>query len=134
MAPLTGLAAEHIGVFKVVQGTVAVERGAQKLAATVGTPVYAADFVVTGTDGAAGITFEDNTLMSLGPSTRLAIDRFEFNRTTHEGAFESTVQRGKLAVVSGKIAKQTPDAMKLRTPTSILGVRGTEFLVEIKAP
>jgi hypothetical protein len=31
--------------------------------------------------------------------------------------------------VSGKIAKQSPDAMKVRTPSTILGVRGTEFVV-----
>jgi hypothetical protein len=31
--------------------------------------------------------------------------------------------------VSGKIAKGSPDAMRVRTPATILGVRGTEFLV-----
>ena len=49
---------------------------------------------------------------------------------TAEGAFESTLSRGKLAVVSGKIAKHGLDHMKVSTPTSILGVRGTEFLVD----
>jgi hypothetical protein len=31
--------------------------------------------------------------------------------------------------VSGKLAKQSPEAMKVKTPAAILGVRGTEFLV-----
>ena len=35
-------------------------------------------------------------------------------------------------VVSGKIAKQAPDAMVIKTPSSLLGVRGTEFLVKIE--
>ncbi|TMH15282.1 MAG: FecR domain-containing protein, partial [Betaproteobacteria bacterium] len=43
--------------------------------------------------------------------------------------FESSLRKGTLSVVSGKIAKQSPDAMKVKTPSSILGVRGTEFLV-----
>ena len=43
----------------------------------------------------------------------------------------SRVERGTLGIVSGQIAKQTPDAMRVRTPTSILGVRGTKFLVEV---
>ena len=34
---------------------------------------------------------------------------------------------GTLAAVSGKIAKQSPGAMKVRTPSAVLGVRGTEF-------
>jgi len=87
--------------------------------------------IVTGSDGSAGITFEDNALLSLGPSSRLALDRFAFNTTTHDGAFETTLSSGKLAVVSGKIAHHQLDAMKVRTPSTMLGVRGTKFLVEV---
>ncbi len=36
-----------------------------------------------------------------------------------------------LAVISGQIAKSRQDAMKVRTPTSLLGVRGTRFIVEV---
>jgi len=67
--------------------------------------------------------------MSVGPGSALAIDRFVFDSTTNQGAFESSLKRGTLSVVSGKIAKQTPDAMKVKTPAAILGVRGTEFVV-----
>jgi hypothetical protein len=34
-------------------------------------------------------------------------------------------------VISGKIAKQSPEAMKVRTPAAILGARGTEFFVQV---
>jgi hypothetical protein len=34
-------------------------------------------------------------------------------------------------VISGRIAKQAPDAMTVRTPAAILGVRGTEFVVTV---
>lgn len=118
------------GVFKVVNGGVSVLRQGATLPATVGMAVYQSDHIVTGSDGSAGITFEDNALLSLGPSSRLALDRFAFNSTTHDGAFETTLSSGKLAVVSGKIAHHQLDAMKVRTPSSILGVRGTKFLVE----
>jgi hypothetical protein len=64
----------------------------------------------------------------------LAIDRFAFDSTTHQGSFESSLKRGTLAVVSGKLAKQSPDAMKVRTPAAVLGVRGTEFLVRTGDP
>lgn len=75
------------GVFKVVHGSVAVERQGSTLPASVGMPVYQSDRIVTGADGSAGITFEDNALLSLGPSSKLAVDRFAFNSTTHDGAF-----------------------------------------------
>ena len=71
----------------------------------------------------------DNSLLSAGPNSVLAIDRFAFDSTTYQGGFESTLRKGTLAVVSGKLAKQSPDAMKVKTPAAVLGVRGTEFLV-----
>jgi hypothetical protein len=85
--------------------------------------------VTTGADGSVGITFLDNSLLSAGPNSVLAIDRFAFDPTTHQGSFESSLQKGTLAVVSGKLAKASPDAMKVKTPAAVLGVRGTEFLV-----
>jgi len=85
--------------------------------------------VVTGPDGSVGIAFADNSLLSVGPGSVLAIDRFAFDPTTHAGAFDSTLRKGTLSAVSGKIARQSPDAMKVRTPAAILGVRGTEFVV-----
>ena len=36
--------------------------------------------------------------------------------------------------VSGKIAKQSAEAMKVRTPAAMLGVRGTEFVVRTGQP
>ena len=81
-----------------------------------------------------GITFLDNSLLSAGPNSVLAIDRFAFDSTTHQGAFESSLKQGTLAVVSGKLAKQSPEAMKVKTPAAVLGVRGTEFLVRTGAP
>lgn len=133
-AGILPLAAEagDIAQFKVAKGAVYVERGGQRLAARVGTALQPTDIVITGADGSAGITFIDNSLLSLGPNSALAIERYAFNSTTHEGAFDAMLRKGTLSVVSGKIAKQSPDAMKVKTPSSILGVRGTEFLVQTR--
>jgi len=61
----------------------------------------------------------------------LVLEQYAFNSTTHDGKFNARLDRGSLAVVSGKIAKQSPDAMVVKTPSSLLGVRGTEFLVKV---
>ena len=127
-APLAA-SAEDIAQFKIAKGAVHIERSGQRIPARVGMPLQATDTVVTGSDGSAGITFVDNSLLSMGPNSVLAIERYAFNSTTHEGAFESSLRKGTLSVVSGKIAKQSPDAMKVRTPSTVLGVRGTYFLV-----
>jgi hypothetical protein len=126
-------AAEDAGQIKVSKGVVQIERSGQRLPAPVGSIVQQGDLVITGADGSVGITFRDNSLLSVGPDSVLSIDRFVFDSTTHQGAFESSLKQGTLAVVSGKLAKQSPEAMKVRTPAAILGVRGTEFLVRAGA-
>ena len=126
-------AVEAAGIVKIAEGAVSIERAGAQLPVTPGTAVQAADTLVTGENGKCGITFRDNSLLSLGPNSRLVIDSFRFDSTTHDGGFESTLKQGKLAVISGKIAKHARDAMKVRTPSSILGVRGTEFVVEAAA-
>jgi hypothetical protein len=127
-------AAEDAGHIKVSKGTVHIERAGRTLPGPVGTAVQQGDVVVTGADGSVGITFLDNSLLSAGPNSVLAIDRFAFDSTTHQGSFESSLRKGTLAVVSGKLAKQSPEAMKVKTPAAVLGVRGTEFLVRTGDP
>jgi hypothetical protein len=125
-----GVAARaDVGEIKIARGQVAVERNGQQLPAAVGLPLEAADVLKTGADGSVGITMRDNSLLSAGPNSTLALDRFEFDPTTSRGRFDARLQRGTLAVVSGRIAKQEPTSMSVRTPTAVLGVRGTEFVV-----
>jgi hypothetical protein len=130
----TPVVAQEAGHVKVAKGAVQIERAGQTMPATLGALVQAGDVVVTGADGSVGITFLDNSLLSSGPNSVLAIDRFAFDSTTHQGSFESSLKKGTLAVVSGKLAKQSPDAMKVKTPAAVLGVRGTEFLVRTGDP
>jgi len=124
--------AEDIAQIKVAKGAVFIERGGKRMPARVGTRVQGTDTIITGADGSVGISFVDNSLLSMGPNSELAIERFAFNSTTHEGTFNTSLRKGTLAVVSGKIAKQSPTAMKVKLPASILGVRGTVFLVRIQ--
>jgi hypothetical protein len=124
-------AAEGIAQIKTSKGTVVVERGSRSLVGDSGMRLQQSDVVRTGSDGSVGITFTDNTLMSTGPNSVITLDRYAFNSTTHEGRLEASLRRGTLSVVSGKIAKQSPDAMTVKTPATILGVRGTEFFVQV---
>jgi hypothetical protein len=125
-------AADPIGLVKTSSGGVNIMRGGQTIDASAGAKLYQSDQVVTREDGAVGMTFIDNSRLSLGANSVLALEKFRFNTTTHEGEFVSSVKKGTLAAVSGKIAKQTPEAMQVRTPSAILGVRGTKFLVSVE--
>lgn len=123
-------AAQPAGVVKIVKGSVAIERAAEKRSPEPGDRVVAGDRIVTGTDGQIGLTLNDNTLLSAGPNSTLVLDQFAFDSTTHAGVIDASVRRGTLAVVSGKIAKQSPESVRFRTSNAILGVRGTTFIID----
>jgi len=123
--------AADIGQIKISKGSVTVERAAQSLPGVVGTRLQASDVITTGANGSVGITMSDDSLLSAGPNSALSLDRFAFDSTTHQGQFDASLRKGSLSVISGRIAKQSPDAMTLRTPSAILGVRGTEFVVSV---
>jgi hypothetical protein len=123
--------AADIGQVKVVKGQASIERGGQAIPCATGTRLQTGDVLKTGADGSVGLTMSDNSLLSAGPNSILSLDRYEFDSTTSQGQFDASLRKGSLAVISGRIAKQSPEAMKVRTPASILGVRGTEFVVSV---
>jgi hypothetical protein len=124
--------AAEIGRVKAVSGPATIQRGPASQPARPGVVLDVADVIVTGPAGRVGITFIDNSRFAIGPNSRVALSKFEFDDTTHKGAFVTTVDRGSLAVVSGQIAKENKDAMKVKTPTSLLAARGTRFVVEVQ--
>jgi hypothetical protein len=120
-----------IGRIKTVVGQASVVRGAATIPATPGQTLSVKDVLTTGPDGRIGVTFVDNSRFAVGPNARVALAEFEFDDTTHKGASLTEVDRGSLAVVSGQIAKENKDGMKVKTPTSLLAARGTRFVVEV---
>ncbi|RQH05367.1 FecR family protein [Paraburkholderia dinghuensis] len=124
-------AADAIGIIKTVKGSVHVERTGQTQNVAVGSELYNNDRVVTGAASAVGITLRDNTLLTEGANSLLDLNKFAFDTTTHAGALDVSIKRGSLAVVDGKLAKANPESVRYSTPTTTLGVRGTEFIIEV---
>jgi hypothetical protein len=125
------LALAEIGRIKTVVGQASVVRGKAVTPATPGFQLLVSDVLQTGRDGRIGVTFVDNSRFSIGPNSRVSLTQFEFDDTTHKGKSLTTIDRGSLGVVSGQIAKENKDAMRVRTPTSLLAARGTRFVVKV---
>lgn len=123
--------ADGIGKFRNVTGEAYVVRDGDRSKAVVGGLVFQKDVIETAADGAVGITFNDNTVFSTGPNSHVSMEVFEFNPVTLKGSFLAKLGRGTLSVVSGDIARGSPSAMRIKTPSAILGVRGTRFLVRV---
>ncbi|NVM78292.1 hypothetical protein FHW83_004120 [Duganella sp. SG902] len=132
LALLANAAELPAGMIKTAKGSAAIEREGQKTPARAGAALMASDRVVTGADGSVGITLRDETLLAVGPNSNVWLEKYAFDPTSHEGTLDATVKKGTLGVISGKLSKQSPGAVQFRTPTSILGVRGTEFVIDVK--
>jgi hypothetical protein len=122
---------EAAGTIKTAHGSVTLDRAGKKIEASVGTPVLVGDRVHAGPKSYVGITLDDNTLLTAGPDSTLLVTQFRFNAESQEGNMLVSLLKGTFSLVTGLIAKRSPEAVKFKTPTMTLGVRGTEFVVEV---
>ena len=123
------LAKDIIGYVKSVDGTASLKSAEASVDAAVGNPVHLNDIILTGKDGAVGVTFKDDTRISIGPETEFTVDAFVYRPRKKQLSFVSRLSRGTLQFVSGTIAKLQPEKVAIKTPAGTIGVRGTRFLV-----
>jgi hypothetical protein len=119
------------GRIKVLSGSVFVVRAAVAAPATPGQVLFEADTLRTGADGRVGITLNDDTRVSLGPGSEARLDQFLYAPADGRVGLVLNIVRGFIAYVSGRIAKLSPDAVKLETPNAIVGVRGTTLALRV---
>jgi len=87
--------------------------------------------VKTGDGGSVGLIFSDDTIISMGPRTELAIEDYLFEPIEGKLAFIAKILRGTVSYLSGQIAKIAPESVKLITPAATIGVRGTHVLIKV---
>ena len=119
------------GRIKVVSGAAFVVRAGKSAAAQAGQVLYESDTLRTGTDGRLGVTLKDDTRVSLGPESEVKLDRFAYAPAESQVGLVLRIVRGVAAYVSGRIAKLAPDAVRLETPSAIVGVRGTTVALRV---
>lgn len=121
-----------VGIVKTARGSVMVERNSSILVLSVGSKVYQDDRIFTGALSSVGVTFKDDMRISLGASSSFRITQFAYNPSTHEGSFLGTVLKGSLRFVTGLLGKMKPQAIAVYTPSTTIGVRGTDFIVTVE--
>lgn len=124
-------AAETVAVIERLSGSATIDRSGQDIVAAEGQAIEAQDVVVTDSGGAVGMRFTDGALIALGPDTTFRIQEYRYDKAKDEGAFKGRLSRGTLSARSGRIAKRGRDRMLVETPSTILGVRGTRFMVKV---
>jgi hypothetical protein len=127
-------AAAPVGYVKSVTGEAWVTTAGQRVKAAPGTPVQVGSQIRTQPGATLGLTFKDNTVVSFGPDTEFTVDAYAYEPAQGKLGLAASLARGTLSYISGVIAKLQADAVTVKTPTGIIGVRGTEFVAKVEAP
>ena len=121
-----------IGYVKTVTGEAWVVTAGQRATALPGVAIQIGSQLKTASAATMGIVLKDGTVMSFGPDTELTVDEYLYAPSQDELKLSTKLVKGSLNYVSGVIAKLKPDAVTIKTPASIIGVRGTQFVVKVE--
>ncbi len=111
-----------IGTVKGSKGLVSILREGKIVPVMTYTKVYQSDTIMTGSDGAIGIMLEDNTLLAMGPMSRLSLDKFQFAPAKNEYAMQVRMEQGTLVYISGLLGKLAPHAVQMETPAGTISM------------
>jgi hypothetical protein len=131
LASVSSAFATESGIIKNVQGSVQIQRAGLNLDAKVGASVQEKDRITVPAESSIGISMNDETLLSLGQNSSMIIDKYTFNPVTREGQVETSILKGTLRFVTGLIGRAHPEAIAVNTPVATMGIRGTDFIVEV---
>jgi hypothetical protein len=119
-----------VGVVKALEGGAVITRNGETITVGTGMEIQRADYVKTDRRGYVGLVFSDDTRISIGPNTEIAIDDYLFDPLEKKLSFVLRLIQGTLSFISGQIAKLSPDSVQLVMPVATIGVRGTHLLIE----
>lgn len=122
-----------IGSVRNVTGEAFLVRQGQNIPAQPGLQIMLNDILRTGPGGALGVILRDDTVMSLGPDSEFSLDEFAFAPLEDNLSLVGKMTRGTATFLTGKIGQMRPEAVKIKTPNGTIGVRGTQFLVQVAA-
>lgn len=88
--------------------------------------------LITGPSSQATLAFDDGQQVVLNENTRFAITDYRFVKANPQSdrSFFNLLS-GAARVVTGELAQRSRNAFEFRTPTSTIGIRGTDFIVAI---
>lgn len=130
--PVSQAQAPSIGVVTGLTGEAFAESSSGVRALEPGSPIYQGEELVTGADGNIEVRFSDDTLLSQGSDSRIALDDYAYDPGNESGSelFVDMAQ-GTFRLVTGKIAETNPDKFKVGSPLATIGIRGTTTVHEI---
>ncbi len=131
--PVEQNSAQEIGIVTGLSGDAYAESAAGMRPLEPGSPIYQGEELITGDGGNIEVRFVDDTLISQGANSRIALDEYVYDPDGGASSFLGDIAQGTFRTVTGKIAEENPDRFKLGSPLATIGIRGTIILSEVGA-
>ena len=118
------------GTITEITGKTRITRGDQFITGELKTGIESMDKVET-LDSKTGITFIDDTHVTVGEHSKLVIDDFVFDPKSSSGKLGIKASFGTVRYLSGRIAHNKSSNVNVITPTASIAVRGTDFSMSV---
>ena len=113
-----------------ITGPTQITRGSDKIIAALKTGIESNDRVET-LNSKTGITFADETHVTISEHSKLLVDDFVYDPKSSSGKIGLKAPLGTVRYFSGKIAHNNRNNVKVSTPTASIAVRGTDFSMTV---
>jgi hypothetical protein len=127
--PVSAWSASPIGRTTDVNKNAFADAIGSRRALELGSPVVAEETISTDKLGKAAFRFVDDTEMSVGPNSTVKLDRFIYDPDKSVKSFFIRATKGMFRFITGRLDH---DSYVIRTPSAVIGVRGTQFDVMIE--
>lgn len=124
------LQAADIGSISELKGEALVNRSGEALTAALDLGVESYDDVRTA-NSRVGLTFIDDSVVRLTEHSKLILDEVIFDPDPSKSKIGLTFASGTARFITGKIGGINKENIKINTPTSQIGIRGTDFTVTV---
>jgi hypothetical protein len=85
------------------------------------------DRLTTSAGGSAIVVLQDGTRMTVRPDSDLLIQQYRYQENAPSNSMVMQLLQGGFRAITGLISKGAPDASRVVTKTTTIGIRGTEF-------
>lgn len=118
-----------IGNIAAMKGVAQLKRSNSLVDAKMGMEILEGDEVVTQAKTRVQVLLKDNTVVTIGANSTFSFKEFSMKQNEEKVSMEA--KRGFFRSVTGEIGKIAPERFKVKTASATIGIRGTDFSVEI---
>lgn len=115
-----------IGNIGTLKGSADIVRDTDTLEVKSGMKLVVEDKVITAEKSRVQAILKDNTVVTIGPKSVFVFDAYKFGNQDDSHA-DMHIERGFFRSVTGEIGKLAPKRFNIKTVSTTIGIRGTDF-------